>query len=59
MQTDDDLTKILHDSRGKENIILTNVKEIGMKGARGILNKKLYNSGGGWIRQAGGRGGGG
>lgn len=46
MQTEDDLQKILVDSKGKENIILTNVKEIGMKGAREFFNKRLYNSGG-------------
>ena len=33
VQTEDDFKKILEDSRGKQNVILTNVKEIGMKGA--------------------------
>lgn len=33
VQTEDDFKKILEDSKGKQNVILTNVKEIGMKGA--------------------------
>ncbi|CAB3992467.1 Hypothetical predicted protein, partial [Paramuricea clavata] len=37
VQTEDDLKKILVDSKGKENIILTNVKEIGMKDHRNLL----------------------
>lgn len=42
VQTGDDLEKILEDSKGKQNVILTNVKEIGMKGAGKILDEKLY-----------------
>ena len=39
VQTEDDLKKILEDSKGKQNVILTNVKEIGMKGAGKNLNE--------------------
>jgi hypothetical protein len=41
VQTEEDLKKILTESRGKENIILTNVKEIGMKGAREFFKENL------------------
>ena len=50
VQTEEDFTKILTDSRGKENIILTNVKEIGMKGAKKFLMKMFCYSGVGWNR---------
>ena len=33
VQTEEDLKEILFKARGKDNILLTNVKEIGMKGA--------------------------
>jgi hypothetical protein len=53
VQTEEDLKKILTESRGKENIILTNVKEIGMKGAREFFNENLIPTvavgGYGWI----------
>ncbi|XP_028400051.1 thioredoxin domain-containing protein 16-like [Dendronephthya gigantea] len=37
VQTEEDLEKILADARGKENVIVTNVKEIGMKDHRNLL----------------------